>query len=59
MDLTKIFNMLGIDKLDESKQDEIKTKLTDIVQLKINEGIKDKEEELKTSLNFLIILRKL
>lgn len=50
MDLTKIFAMLGIDKLDESKQDEIKTKLADTVQLKIDEGVKAKEEELKQSL---------
>lgn len=50
MDLTAILNMLGIEKLDESKQNEIKTKLTDMVQLKISEGVKDSEEKIKETL---------
>lgn len=48
--MDEILKMLNIDSLDESKQDEIKTKLNDIVQLKIDEKVSEKETELKDQL---------
>ena len=48
--MDEILKMLGIDKLDESKQDEIKTKLSDVIDVKATEIAKEKEEELKESL---------
>lgn len=48
--MDEILKMLGIDKLDESKQSEITTKLKDIVQLKVDESVKEKEAELKETL---------
>jgi len=48
--MDKILEMLGIDKLDESKQTEVKTKLDEIVQVKVDEKVKEKEKELKDQL---------
>lgn len=45
-----ILEMLGIDKLDESKQDEIKQKLDEVVDLKVTEKVKEKENEMKETL---------
>lgn len=50
MDLTKIAEKLGIDKLDESKQEEVKGKLEEIVNLKVDEKVKEKTENLKEEL---------
>lgn len=50
MKITEILKMLGVDKLDESKQSEITTKLNDMIQLKISEGVLEKETEFKTKL---------
>jgi hypothetical protein len=48
--MDKILEMLGIDKLDESKQTEVKNKLDEIVQVKVDEKAKEKEKELKDQL---------
>jgi hypothetical protein len=48
--MEKILELLGIQNLDESKQTEIKEKLDTIVETKVLEGVKEKEEELKESL---------
>lgn len=48
--MDEILKMLGIDKLDESKQDEIKTKLSDIVDVKAKEIVEEKEKEFKETL---------
>ena len=45
-----ILEMLGVQNLDESKQTEIKEKLDTIIETKVLEGVKAKEEELKESL---------
>lgn len=48
--MDKILEMLGIDKLDESKKTEVKNKLDEIVQVKVDEKVKEKEKELKDQL---------
>lgn len=48
--MEEILKKLDIQSLTEEKQDEIKTKLNDVVQLKVDEQVKDKESELKNSL---------
>lgn len=45
MNLDKIFEMLGIDKLDESKQSEVKEKLQSIIEVKVEEATKEKLAE--------------
>lgn len=45
MDLKKILEMLGIDKLDESKQSEVKEKLQSIIEVKVEEATKEKLAE--------------
>lgn len=49
--MDKILKMLGIEKLDESKQTDVKAKLDEIVDLKVQEKLQEKTEELKTTLN--------
>ena len=50
MDLDKILEMLNVEKLDESKQTEVKEKLQTIVETKVDEKVKEKEESLKEEL---------
>ena len=48
--MDKILEMLGVDKLDESKQSEIKNKLSTLIETKVDEQVKEKESELKEDL---------
>ncbi len=48
--MENILKMLGIDKLDEEKQNEISQKLSEIIDVKAQEKLKEKETELKESL---------
>jgi hypothetical protein len=48
--MDKILELLGIDKLDESKQSELKEKLNDIIDLKVSEKVKEKEDAFKETL---------
>lgn len=50
MELDKILEMLGVDKLDESKQTEVQEKLQTIIETKVDEKVKEKEETLKEEL---------
>jgi len=50
MDLSKIYESLGIEKLDEDKQSEIKQYLDETVELKAKELAEEKLEEEKNSL---------
>lgn len=45
MDITKVLEMLGVDKIDESKQSEIKETLTTIIEAKAQELAEGKVEE--------------
>lgn len=45
MDLEKILQMLGIDKLDESQKTEVQKKLENIIELKVEESTKEKLAE--------------
>jgi hypothetical protein len=50
MEFTEILKLLGVDKLDESKQEEIKEKLSDIVDVQVADVVSSKMEEMKTQL---------
>jgi hypothetical protein len=48
--MENILKMLGIDKLDESAQTELKEKLENIIDLKVTEKVKEKEDQFKSTL---------
>ena len=48
--MDEILKMLGIDKLDESKQTEIREKFDTLIQVKVDEKVVEKQEEMKDSL---------
>jgi ribosomal protein L37AE/L43A len=48
--MEEILKLLGIESLNESQQEEIKTKLNDLIDIKVNEKIEEKLEEEKASL---------
>lgn len=50
MDINKILESLGVDKLDESKQTEVKEKFDTLVETKVDEKVKEKEKEMKEEL---------
>jgi hypothetical protein len=50
MDFNEILKLLGVDKLDESQQEDIKTKIADIVDVQVAEKVSEKLEEAKTEL---------
>lgn len=50
MDLKKILEMLGVDKLEEGKQDEVKKGLETVIEARASEMAQDKLEETKEQL---------
>lgn len=50
MDINKILESLSVDKLDESKQNEVKEKFDTLVETKADEKAKEKEKEIKEQL---------
>lgn len=50
MDINKVLESLGVDKLDESKQNEVKEKFDTLVETKVDEGVKEKEDEIRQEL---------
>lgn len=50
MDFTEILKLLGVEKLDESQQEDIKQKLADIVDVQVAEKVSEQVDEAKTQL---------
>lgn len=50
MDFTEILKLLGVDKLDESQQEDIKQKLADIVDVQVAERISEQSDDIKAQL---------
>ena len=48
--MDKLLKMLGVDKLNEETQTEVKQKLSDYIDVKVNEGVAEKLSEEKDSL---------